>query len=282
MAPKKIYISVDYEGATGVVSLRQTRMGQSPEFDRLRELWQADVNAMVQGALEGGADRVLLNEAHGAMINLMADHLPRQVEFISGRVKPDFHMCGVDYGCDAAFLFTHSGAGIHQEGVLAHTYTGDFFRVKLNGRTVGELHMNAALAGYHGVPVALVAGDSQTCREGREFLGDVICVETKRGLDRYAALMKSPAVTREELAAAAERATRECGRFRPYRLETPAELEIEFLAVTAATACSFIPGVERTGPRTIVYRHEDYRTLYHMSWIFQFVAQGNYVQQDRL
>jgi D-aminopeptidase len=59
-------------------------------------------------------------------------------------------------------------------------------------------------------------------------------------------------------------------------------LEIEFLAVTAATAASFIPGVERSGPRSIVYRHDDYRTVYHMSWIFQLIAQGNYVHQDRL
>jgi len=277
--PKTIYMSVDFEGATGIVSPRHVTMGQGPEFERLRERWQADVDALVEGALAGGADKILLNESHGTMINLMADHLPRQVEYISGRIKPDFHMCGVDRGCDAAFLFTHSGAGINHEGVLAHTFIGDFFRVKLNGETVGELPMNAALAGYHGVPVALVAGDEQTCREGRDFLGDVICVATKSGLDRYAARMKSPVVTREEFMAAAEKATRECARFKPYKIKTPVELEIEFIAVSAATATSFIPGVERTGPRTIVYRHEDYRTLYHMSWIFQLVAQGNYVQQ---
>jgi hypothetical protein len=52
--------------------------------------------------------------------------------------------------------------------------------------------------------------------------------------------------------------------------------------VTAATAASFIPGVERLGPRSILYRHDDYRTVYHMSWIFQLIAQGNYVHQDRL
>mgnify|MGYP001009503678 FL=1 len=83
--PKTIYISVDFEGATGIVSPRQVTMGQSPEFERLRQRWQADVDALVQGALAGGADRVLLNESHGTMINLMADHLPAQVEFISGR-----------------------------------------------------------------------------------------------------------------------------------------------------------------------------------------------------
>lgn len=280
--PKKIYISVDFEGATGVISPRHVRMGESKEFDRMRELWQADVDALVKGALEGGADRVVLNEAHGTMINLMPDHLPRQVEFISGRIKPDFHMCGVDSGFDAAFLFTHSGAGIHHQGVLAHTFIGEFHRVRLNGETVGELHLNAALAGYHGVPVALVAGDAQTCQEGRDFLGDVVCVETKRGIDRYAAWMKSPETTREELRKAAEEATRHTEHFKPRLIKPPVELEIEFVAVTAATASSFIPGVERIDPRTIVYRHEDYRTAYHMNWIFQLIAQGSYVHQDRL
>jgi D-amino peptidase len=280
--PKKIYMSVDFEGATGIVSPRHVAMGQSPEFERLRKCWQADVDALVQGALEGGADRILLNESHGTMINLMADHLPAQVEFISGRIKPNFHMCGVDSGCEAAFLFTHSGAGIHHEGVLAHTFINDFYRVKINGQTVGELHMNAALAGYYGVPVALIAGDEQTCREGRDALGDVVSVATKRGLDRYAAWMKSPEVTQRDLREAAKEATRTASRFQPYRFVSPVEMEIEFLAVTAATASSFVPGVERNGPRSIVYRHEDYRTVYHMGWIFQLIAQGNYVQQDRL
>ena len=87
---KKIYISADYEGATGVVSIRQIMMGKSPEFDRLRKLWQADVDAMVQGALDGGAERVLINEAHETMINLMPEHLPAPVEFISGRGKARF------------------------------------------------------------------------------------------------------------------------------------------------------------------------------------------------
>jgi len=280
--PKKIYMSVDFEGATGIVSPRHVTMGQSPEFDRLRQRWQADVDALVQGALAGGADQILLNESHGTMINLMADRLPAQVEFISGRIKPDFHMCGVDSGCAAAFLFTHSGAGIHHEGVLAHTFINEFHLVQINGQTVGELHMNAALAGYYGVPVALVVGDEQTCEEGRQALGNVLCVATKRGLDRYAARMTSPEVTQRELREAAAEATRRASEFRPYRIASPVEMEIEFLAVTAATACSFIPGVERTGPRSIVYRHEDYRVVYHMNWIFQLIAQGNYVQHDRL
>lgn len=279
---KKIYISVDFEGATGVVSPRHVRMNESKEFERMRECWHNDVDALIKGALEGGADQVLLNESHGTMINLIPDRLPKQVEFITGRIKPDFHMCGVDSGCDVAFLFTHSGAGIHHEGVLSHTFIGEFHRVKLNGQTVGELHMNAALAGYYGVPIALVAGDSQTCQEGKDFLGDVVCVETKRGLDRYSAWMKSPVVTRKELIEAAKEATLNTDRFKPLHIRTPVELEIEFVAVTAATACSFIPGVERVDPRTIMYRHEDYRTAYHMSWIFQLIAQGNYVHQDRL
>lgn len=99
--------------------------------------------------------------------------------------------------------------------MLAHTFINEFHRVKISGERVGELHMNAALAGYYRVPFALVVGDEQTCREGRDALGDVICVE-------------------------------------------------------------------RIGPRGLRYQHDDYRTVYHMSWIFQLIAQGNYLRQDRL
>ena len=67
------------------------------------------------------------------------------------------------------------------QAVLSHTYRPQVFReVKLNGTSVGETGLNAALAGYYKVPVALITGDDAVCREAKALLGSVACVAVKQ------------------------------------------------------------------------------------------------------
>ena len=66
--------------------------------------------------------------------------------------------------------------------------------------------------------------------------------------------------------------------FKPKRLIPPIRLEIDFTGPTMATICSFIPGVERIGPRTIRYEHQDYRTLYNLNIVFQILARAAFVK----
>jgi len=53
-----------------------------------------------------------------------------------------------------------------------HTYADRVHDVRLNGKPVGELGLNAGLAGVHRVPVALVSGDSALAAEAKDLLGD--------------------------------------------------------------------------------------------------------------
>ncbi|MFN8651538.1 MAG: M55 family metallopeptidase [Gemmatimonadales bacterium] len=52
------------------------------------------------------------------------------------------------------------------------TYTDRIMDVRLNGISVGEVGVNAMLAGTFGVPVALVTGDKAVGLEARALLGD--------------------------------------------------------------------------------------------------------------
>ena len=42
-------------------------------------------------------------------------------------------------------------------------------RVTINGREVGEIGQVAAIAGYFGIPVIMLAGDQAACDELSEF-----------------------------------------------------------------------------------------------------------------
>src|SRR3989454_7852192 len=172
----RVYISVDMEGIAGVVHESQTdptTPAFAAEYARFRRLMTAEANAAVEGALAAGATRVLVNDSHWFMRNLLAEELHQTAELVSGDPKPRSMMQGIDQqgGFDAAlFIGYHARAGT-RNAILDHTYADRIHDVRLNGKPVGELGLNAALAGGRGGPGALVSGDAARGTAGEDRLG---------------------------------------------------------------------------------------------------------------
>src|SRR2546426_12634919 len=198
----RTYISIDMEGIAGVVHESQTAPTTpafAAEYGRFRRLMTAEANAAVEGALAAGATRVLVNDSHWFMRNLVAEELHQAAELVSGDPKPRSMVQGIEDGggggFDAAlFIGYHARAGTRHP-ILDHTYADRIHEVRLNGKPVGELGLNAAFAGVHGVPVALVSGDSALAAEAKDLLGDgVATVVVKQAVGRHAAQSVAPAV----------------------------------------------------------------------------------------
>ncbi len=252
----KIYISADMEFASGITSPAQVTAGSS-RFEEGRRLWMADLHSLVQGALEGGASAILINEAHGLMDNLDPCEVHPAAQFISGYVKAGNQMEGLDSDFDLVFLLTHARAG--GPGTLSHTYMlPDIYRIRLNGQEIGELGLNALWAGCHEVAVGLVVGDDAAVREARELLGDVETVVTKESLDQFTAKCLAPAVCRDRLRKAAARAVARAASFRPFHRPGPFEMEITFTMPAMASFAALVPGVVKVDPLTIRFAYDDY------------------------
>jgi D-amino peptidase len=260
----RIYISVDMEGVAGVVHEDQTNPLDprcAPEYARFRRLMTAEANAAIQGALDAGATRVLVNDSHWTMRNLLAEELNEAAQLVSGGPKPLSMMEGIAEGHDAAlFIGYHARAGTGN-AVLDHTYADRILDVRLNGRPVGEVGLNAALAGVYDVPVALVSGDSALAAEARELLGDEIAtVVVKEAAGRHAAKSLAPAVAcrmiREHIVKALKR------HHSQFVLTPPVTLEVEFSKTVEADMAELCPGAVRSGGREVRYTHEDYREVF--------------------
>jgi len=185
----RVYISIDMEGVAGVVHEDQTDPvdpRHSAEYNRFRRLMTGEANAAVEGALAAGARTVVVNDSHWLMRNLIAEELNPAAELISGNPKRWSMVEGVDAGFDAAlFVGYHARAGTRQ-ATIDHTYTDRVHEVRLNGRPVGELAINAALAGTHGVPVAMVSGDQALAAEARDLLGPAVeTIVVKQAVGRF-------------------------------------------------------------------------------------------------
>jgi D-amino peptidase len=260
----RVYISVDMEGIAGVVHEDQTdpiEPRHAGEYNRFRRLMTNEANAAIAGALEAGAETVLVNDSHWLMRNLLAEELNPAAELLSGGPKRLSMVEGIDGGFDAAmFIGYHARAGT-RNATIDHTYTSRVHEARLNGQPVGELALNAAMAGVHGVALALVSGDQALAAEARALLGDGIeAVVVKQAVGRFAARSLAPAVACQRIREGAARALRR--RHAPFVLKAPINLEVEFALTQMADMAELVPGSSRAGGRTVGYKGDDYREVF--------------------
>jgi D-amino peptidase len=248
----KILISADMEGATGVTWPGDVLPG-SEQWQRCRRLFTSDVNAAIAGFFDGGADEVVVNEAHWTMRNLLLEQLDERAQLLTGRHKALGMVEGVQHGDTdgIAFVGYHTGAGA--EGVLAHTYLANSITgVWVNGTRASEGLLNALVAAEFGVPVVLVTGDDRTCEDAGGYAAGARRVAVKDYVSRYAAVCRTPARTAADIRAAAKAAVALAVRHEPAR-EGPFGIEVEFDAEHLAGAATVVPGVEQAGERRVGY-----------------------------
>lgn len=261
-----ILISADMEGVCGVTSWVQVtppELGSGPsstaEYERARSRMTREVNAAVEGALEGGADGVIVNDAHDGMRNLIPEELHGEVRFVSGSDKALVMMQGVQEPDIGAVFFVgyHARAGT-RDAPLAHTMSGIVADLRLDGRSTGEYGVNAAVAGHFGVPVALVTGDDKAVAQVHELLGtEVVGVVVKEGYSNTSALHLHPERAQALIRTAAAQAARRAPSLQPWRLPADCRVEIDFDHQTRADACANLPTIERVAERTVAFTAAD-------------------------
>jgi D-amino peptidase len=260
----RVYISVDMEGVAGVVHEDQTdpiEPRHAGEYNRFRRLMTDEANAAIAGVLEAGAKSILVNDSHWAMRNLLAEELNPAAELMSGSPKRLSMVEGIETGFDAAmFIGYHARAGT-RNATIDHTYTSRVYEVRLNGEPVGELALNAAMAGVHGVAVAMVSGDQALAAEARALLGDSVeAVIVKNAVGRFAARSLAPSAACEKIRTGAVAALRR--KHTPYKVSAPIILDVDFALTQMADMAELVPGSSRMAGRTVSYTGDDYRDVF--------------------
>ena len=259
----RVHVISDMEGVAGIVKWEQVSGGE-PLYEEGRRLYTEEINASVRGAKAAGATEIVVMDCHGAgkgwtFNSLVPDLLDPDCEFVV-QDKWTAYTAFLEQGCDAAlFVGMHARAGT-PDGVLNHTVSGqEWQNLTFNGTLVGETGINAALCGTWGCPVLLVTGDSAVCREARELLGEGLAtVEVKEGLGQFSARQLPAPRARELIEEGAKNALSDLKAVAPYDPGKPCEIEVEFKLTDAARNYGRKPGVEQTGPRTVISRADDW------------------------
>ena len=233
----KIYISVDMEGISGI-NTKEHVLTDARLYPEARRMLTEDVNAAIRGAFNGGADEVIVWDAHGGGNHLLAEQVDERALLMEG--APHFPRIPFLNGSDGLFLMGyHSKAGT-ERGCLEHTMSSAaWHKYIVNGTPIGEIAVDGDIAGWEGVPVVLVSGDDKLCDEAKETFGEQVervCV--KQGIGRQSALCLTPAAGRKRIEKHAERAVRrlvEGEKFPLFSMGSP---------VTVRTVYKFTPDAD--------------------------------------
>ena len=74
----RIFISSDIEGTCGICHWDETELGKA-EYEPFRRQMTAEVAACCEGVLAGGADDILIKDAHDSARNLQPSGLPEKI-----------------------------------------------------------------------------------------------------------------------------------------------------------------------------------------------------------
>jgi D-amino peptidase len=167
-------------------------------------------------------------------------------------------MQGIDSTYAAvAFVGYHASEG-QASAILAHTNDDTrFFDVKLNGVTVPEAGINAAIAGEFGVPVVFLSGDQTIGQEATRLLGPIETAVVKNAGGFFSATMLHPEESQRLIREGMRRAVTRRRELKPYKLARPVKLEVTFKRTVDAEIASYFQGVERPRGNAIIYTARD-------------------------
>ncbi len=253
----KIFISADIEGITGVTHWDETELDKS-DHSEFADQMTREVRAACQGANKLEASEILVKDAHDSGRNIHHSMLPRNTKLIRGWSGELYSMVqGLDESFDALIFIGYHSAGGTDGNPLAHTMNTGVNYVKLNGEYVNEFLIHSYIASYLKIPVVFLSGDKALCRQVKEIDENIVTVDVKEGIGDSTVNIH-PELALELIKEGVEESL--SGDLSRYTIELPESftLEIGYREHFTALKYSNYPGVEKSGPKSIKYTHDDY------------------------
>jgi D-amino peptidase len=196
---KKVFVITDMEGVSGIFDTDlQCLPFQSPRFEESRKLLTGEVNAAVDGLLEGGATEVVVWDAHDDSRTLSVLDIHPKARLLTGIPVSLTNEPDSSYSA-AIFIGQHAMAGA-DKAILSHSYNSlEIQNIWVTKKLVGEIGGGVMLAGYLGVPVVMLSGDTAACKELHDLVPAAECAEVKSGVSRTSGYMHAAALSRLRL-----------------------------------------------------------------------------------
>ena len=218
----KVYISTDMEGCSGVTCSEQVA------GDEGKQWMTGDMNACIEGCFAAGATEVVIRDHHGGGLNVNPQAIDKRARLIQGKT-PESRFKDIE-GSHAMILLGYHAKALTPNGTLAHSFSSASIQgMWLNGREVGEIGVDAAIAAEHNVPVVMVSGDDKCCAEARAWLPGVVACQTKVGTGPQSADVLPLEEARRLVTQKTQEALAKRKEIKPIKIEYPATIRWDYL-----------------------------------------------------
>lgn len=238
----KLYLSVDMEGITGLPDYTYVDASEK-NYERARRIMTEETNHVIEAAFAAGCQEVLVNDSHSKMNNILINELHPEATLITGDIKPLSMMQGIDATYTGA-MFIGYHASAPKFGVMSHSMIHAVRNMYINDHVVGEMGLNAYVAGHYGVPLLLVTGDDQACLEAKELVPNVSTVAVKQSISRSAVKSLTPKKAGDMLAKEVKAVLAQVDQIQPLTPPKRPVLTIEFNNHGQAEWAHLMPGTK--------------------------------------
>lgn len=253
----KVYLSVDIEGVAGITHWNEARKPEA-DYREFQERMTAEAVAACEGALAAGATEIWIKDAHGTGRNILQERLPLEAVLIRGWSQ---HPLGMVQELDETFAAVgmvgyHSPAS-SSGNPLAHTLTGRYAKMTINGGVVSEHQLHTYAANMLGVPVPFLSGDQVICQLGQALNPNLVTVTTNRGVGESVVAIH-PDLARTRIREGVQQAF--SGDLESQRVQLPARFEfrLQFKHHSDAYERSFYPGAWLEGEDTVAFDTDEF------------------------
>lgn len=223
-----VYIMADIEGISGIYSKEQV-LETGTRWAEGRRYMTDEINACADGLKAAGVEKVYVRDCHGRSSALEWDRISESVDCcICGNVG-DVRYEGLEE-CDAVILLGYHAMAGTQGAILEHTFSSAKIQnMYLNDLKVGEIAVDAAIAGEHNKPVIMISGDDKACDEAHSILPDVLTARVKKGLSCEGGILLPPQKAHSLIYNKAMEAVKRIDAVKPFLVSSPVTLKMEMV-----------------------------------------------------
>ena len=218
----KVYIFADMEGCSQLTNREQLNGSEGPL--RMAE----DINACIEGCFLTGATEVIVRDGHGGGVNVDSTLIDRRAILIQG-ATPRVRFKDID-GSAALILLGYHGMAQTKNALFAHSYSSATIQMMyLNGKPVGEIGVDASIAGEHHIPVVMVSGDDKTVKEAKEWIPGVVTCQVKKGISHLSGKCLTLEQSHNLIKKKTVQALKKRNSIKPVKADYPATIRWEYL-----------------------------------------------------
>ena len=187
---KRILFALDLEGVNNVAGEPYEGLNATKDYSIAINQAALEINAAAEVLFSIGAEKVDLWDNHGGGGNIKKEQLDPRVKLLEvDKTAPRMEFAKGEYDC-LCFFGYHTMEGT-LGGVLAHTMNSKAHQYyKINGKYIGEIDIDSAIAAELNMPSVFFVGGDLTCKQAKATVPEIVTVITKKEISRNKAVFR--------------------------------------------------------------------------------------------